>query len=99
MEASFLSTMLAGQPSTRTRSTISTFVPEVTKRVDYKNPEVDKLIDEEQKTGDPKKREALLQQVSRILMEDAPLFRSTHLQKSTVLQEMSSGRPDRTRRF
>ncbi len=44
-----------------------------TKRVEYKNPEIDKLIDEEQKTGDPKKRAALLQQVSRILMEDAAL--------------------------
>ena len=30
-----------------------------TKRVEYKNPEVDKLIDEEQRTGDPKKRAAL----------------------------------------
>ncbi len=44
-----------------------------TKRVEYKNPEIDKLIDEEQKTGDPKKRAALLRQVSRILMEDAAL--------------------------
>ena len=37
-----------------------------TKRVENKNPEVDKLIDEEQRTGDPKKRAALLQQVSLI---------------------------------
>ena len=43
-----------------------------TKRVEYKNPEVDKLIDEEQRTSDPKKR-TRLQQVSRILMEDAAL--------------------------
>jgi peptide/nickel transport system substrate-binding protein len=45
----------------------------VTKRVQYKNPEFDKLIDEEQKTGDMKKRVALMQQAGRILMEDAPL--------------------------
>jgi peptide/nickel transport system substrate-binding protein len=44
----------------------------VTKRVDYKNPEFDKLIDEEQTTGDMKKRVALLQQAGRILMEDVP---------------------------
>jgi ABC-type transport system substrate-binding protein len=31
------------------------------------------LIDEEQKTGDQKKRVELLQQAGRILMEDAPL--------------------------
>jgi peptide/nickel transport system substrate-binding protein len=45
----------------------------VSKRVEYKNPEFDKLIDEEQKTGDQKKRVELLQQAGRILMEDAPL--------------------------
>jgi peptide/nickel transport system substrate-binding protein len=45
----------------------------VSPRIQYKNPEFDKLIDEEQKTGDPKKRVALLQQAGRILMEDAPL--------------------------
>lgn len=44
----------------------------VTKRLDYKNPEFDKLIDEEQTTGDMKKRTALMQQAGRILMEDAP---------------------------
>jgi peptide/nickel transport system substrate-binding protein len=44
----------------------------VTTRVQYKNPEFDKLIDEEQKTGDPKKRVALLQQAGLILMEDVP---------------------------
>src|SRR5918999_886089 len=44
----------------------------VTKRVEYKNPEFDKLIDEEQTTGDMKKRIALLQQAGRILMDDAP---------------------------
>jgi peptide/nickel transport system substrate-binding protein len=45
----------------------------VTARVQYKNPEFDKLIDEEQRTGDPKKRIAILQQAGRILMEDVPL--------------------------
>ncbi|HVO96106.1 MAG TPA: ABC transporter substrate-binding protein, partial [Terriglobales bacterium] len=45
----------------------------VSPRIQYKNPEFDKLVDEEQKTGDPKKREAILQQAGRILMEDAPL--------------------------
>jgi peptide/nickel transport system substrate-binding protein len=45
----------------------------VTPRVQYKNPEFDKLIDEEQRTGDPKKRIAILQKAGRILMEDAPL--------------------------
>src|SRR5918996_977526 len=43
-----------------------------TKRIEYKNPEFDRLIDEEQKTGDPKKRIAILQQAGRILMEDVP---------------------------
>jgi peptide/nickel transport system substrate-binding protein len=45
----------------------------VTPRVQYKNPEFDRLIDEEQRTGDPKKRVAILQQAGRILMEDVPL--------------------------
>ncbi|HTN70238.1 MAG TPA: ABC transporter substrate-binding protein [Methylomirabilota bacterium] len=42
------------------------------KRIEYKNPEFDRLIDEEQRTGDPKKRVVILQQASRILMEDVP---------------------------
>ncbi|MGB7952232.1 MAG: ABC transporter substrate-binding protein [Candidatus Binatia bacterium] len=44
----------------------------VTKRIQYKNPEFDKLIDEEQITGDMTKRRAILQQAGRILMDDAP---------------------------
>jgi peptide/nickel transport system substrate-binding protein len=44
----------------------------VTKRIEYKNPEFDKLIDEEQVTGDMKKRTELLRQAGRILMEDVP---------------------------
>jgi peptide/nickel transport system substrate-binding protein len=43
------------------------------KRSEYKNPEFDRLIDEEQKTGDPKKRVAILQEAGRILMDDVPL--------------------------
>ena len=42
-------------------------------RVQYKNAEFDKLVDEEQRTGDPKKRVAILQQAGRILMDDVPL--------------------------
>ena len=42
------------------------------KRINYNNPEFDKLIDEEQRTGDHKKRIAILHQAGRILMEDVP---------------------------
>ena len=38
----------------------------------YSNPEFDKLIEEEQGTGDSKKRISLLQQAGKILMEDVP---------------------------
>jgi peptide/nickel transport system substrate-binding protein len=44
----------------------------VSPRIQYKNPEFDRLVDEEQKTGDPKKRVAILHQLGRILMEDVP---------------------------
>jgi len=44
----------------------------VSPRIQYKNPEFDKIIDEEQRTGDSKKRVALLHQAGRILMEDVP---------------------------
>jgi len=44
----------------------------VSPRIQYKNAEFDKLVDEEQKTGDPKKRLAILQQLGRILMDDVP---------------------------
>ena len=43
-----------------------------TKRCNYSNPELDKLIDEEQKVPDTKKRIVLLQHAGKILMEDAP---------------------------
>jgi peptide/nickel transport system substrate-binding protein len=45
----------------------------VTKRTGYSNPEFDKLIEEEQRTGDHKKRVAVLQQAGRFIMEDAPV--------------------------
>ena len=45
-----------------------------TKRSEYKNPDFDRLIEEEQKTGDSKKRVAILQEASRVLMEDVPLL-------------------------
>jgi peptide/nickel transport system substrate-binding protein len=45
----------------------------VTKRLEYKNTEFDRLMDEQQRTGDSKKRIALMQQAGRILMEDAPM--------------------------
>jgi peptide/nickel transport system substrate-binding protein len=44
----------------------------VTKRIGYSNPEFDKLIEEEQATGNQTERVALLQQAGRILMEDVP---------------------------
>ena len=44
----------------------------VSPRIQYKNPEFDKLVDEEQKTADTKKRLAILHQLGRILMEDVP---------------------------
>ena len=46
----------------------------VTPRIQCKNPDFDRLIDEEQRTGDPKKRVAILQQAGRILMEDVPFL-------------------------
>ena len=45
----------------------------VTKRLIYKNEEFDRLMDQQQKTGDMKKRIALMQQAGRILMDDAPM--------------------------
>ena len=52
------------------------------KRINYNNPEFDKLIDEEQRTGDHKKRIAILHQAGRILMADvpfAPLYKLAEL--------------------
>ena len=42
--------------------------------MDYSNPAFDKLIEEEQETGDSKKRISLLQQAGKILMEDVPFI-------------------------
>jgi peptide/nickel transport system substrate-binding protein len=44
----------------------------VSQRIQYKSAEFDKLVDEEQRTGDPKKRVALLHEAGRVLMQDAP---------------------------
>lgn len=49
----------------------------VTKRTGFSNADFDKLIAEEQRAGDPKKRVAILQQAGRLLMEEAafvPLY-------------------------
>jgi len=43
-----------------------------TKRANYSNLELDKLIDEQQRTPDMKKRVAILQQAGKILMEEVP---------------------------
>jgi peptide/nickel transport system substrate-binding protein len=43
-----------------------------TKRANYSNPELDRLIEDQQKTPDQKKRIALLQQAGKILMEEVP---------------------------
>jgi peptide/nickel transport system substrate-binding protein len=43
-----------------------------TKRCNYSNPEFDKLIEEQQRTPEMKKRIAILQQAGKILMEDVP---------------------------
>ena len=48
-----------------------------TKRTNYSNPEYDKIIEEQQKTPDSKKRIQLLQQAGKILMDEAvfiPLY-------------------------
>jgi len=48
-----------------------------TKRTNYSNPELDKLVEEQQKTPDSKKRIALLQQAGKHIMDEAlfiPLY-------------------------
>jgi peptide/nickel transport system substrate-binding protein len=42
------------------------------KRTGYSNPEFDKLVEEEQKTPDMKKRTAIMQQAGKILMDEVP---------------------------
>jgi peptide/nickel transport system substrate-binding protein len=44
----------------------------ITKRIGYSNPDLDKLIVDQQRTPDQKKRVAILQQAGRLIMEDAP---------------------------
>lgn len=45
----------------------------VTKRAQYHNAEFDRLMDEQQKASDMKKRIALMQQAGRVLMADPPM--------------------------
>jgi peptide/nickel transport system substrate-binding protein len=45
-----------------------------TKRSNYSNPELDKLIDEQQKTADQKKRITILQKAGGTIMEEAPFI-------------------------
>ena len=48
-----------------------------TKRTNYSNPALDKIVEEQQKTPDQKKRVALLRQAGKIIMEEAtfiPLY-------------------------
>ena len=71
--AKSLSTTWAGRPSMPIRFTINITGPEEPSASAFKTPEVDRLIDEQHKTGDQKKRVALLQQIGRILMEEAAL--------------------------
>ena len=61
----------------RTASDADTFYDQyfhtgITKRIGYSNPEVDKLIEEQQRTTDQKKRVTILQQAGRQIMDDAP---------------------------
>ena len=44
-----------------------------TKRTNYSNPELDKIIEEQQKTPDQKRRVTLLQQAGKMIMEEAPM--------------------------
>lgn len=45
-----------------------------TKRSNYSNPDLDKLIEEQQKTADQKKRIAILQNAGKMIMEEAPFI-------------------------
>jgi peptide/nickel transport system substrate-binding protein len=45
-----------------------------TKRTNYSNPDLDKLIEEQQKTADQKKRIAILQKAGKMIMEEAPFI-------------------------
>jgi peptide/nickel transport system substrate-binding protein len=48
-----------------------------TRRTNYSNPELDKIVEEQQKTADQKKRVALLQRAGKMIMDEAlfiPLY-------------------------
>ena len=72
MAANSRSTMPADPPTMPTLYD-QYFHTGVTKRTGYSNPELDRLIEEEQQTGDYKKRLGLLQQAGRLVMEEALL--------------------------
>jgi ABC-type oligopeptide transport system substrate-binding subunit len=61
----------------RTASDADTFYDQyfhtgITKRTGYSNPELDKLIEDQQRTADQRKRVAILQQAGRLIMDDIP---------------------------
>lgn len=45
-----------------------------TTRTNYSNPDLDKLVEEQQKTADQKKRIAILQNAGKMIMEEAPFI-------------------------
>ena len=50
-----------------------------TKRTNYSNPKLDKLVEEQQKTADTKKRVALLRQPGKFIMDEALSYRYYNL--------------------
>jgi ABC-type transport system substrate-binding protein len=46
----------------------------MTKRTNYSNSGLDKLVEEQQKTTDNKKRRVLLQQAGKFTMDEAPFI-------------------------
>ena len=51
-----------------------TYVRGVTKRSAYKNPEMDRLLDEQGRTFDEKKRCELLRQANQLVLDDVPML-------------------------
>jgi len=67
-----------------------------TKRVNYSNPELDKLIIEQQQIGDHKKRVEVLRQAGRVIMDEAlfvPLYNLADLY-ATARNVIWKPRPD-----
>ena len=63
-----------------------------TKRCNYSNPELDKIIDEQQTIADIKKRIILLQQAGKIPWRTRPSYRSTILRPSTARRRTYRGK-------